>query len=514
MEQRLHPQVNLPPAAPFLPIAFVFMRSPFSPRSLTVVSALVVFSFSAHAADVQDAAPVPTPVINRDAVTLYAQFCANCHGDKLQGNKAQSLLDADWQHARDDASLAKVIKNGVLRSGMPSFGPTLNEAEIRALVVLIRETGKRHVEPALGSAKGLPTGVQRSELHSFRIEKLIDGLDVPWSLAFLPDGRLLFTERTGDLLIAENKNGAWKTHKVAGMPKVWVRDEGGLMAIALHPDYAKNGWLYLTLSDPGENDTGMTKLVRGRLRDDRWVDQETIWEAPVSSYTNNGTNFGGRAVFEGEYVFLSVGERGAVGQAQDLSLPNGKVHRLFQDGRIPPDNPFVKTPGALPSIWSYGHRNPQGLAIKPATGELWETEHGPRGGDELNFVRAGRNYGWPVITYGMNYNGTPVSALTRKEGMEQPVIYWTPSIAVSPIRFYTGDGFPKWKNQLFLGALAQQELRRLEVVGDKVIHQELLLKNHGRVRDMIAGPDGALYIALELPGPGVPSCIIRLVPAE
>ena len=450
----------------------------------------------------------------RDAATLYAQFCANCHGADLQGNKAQSLLDAHWQNGKTDADITRVIHDGVVTSGMPAFGATMTEAEIRALVVLIRETGTRHVDPAVGRAAQLPSGVQTSELHSYRIEKVIDGLDVPWSLAFLPDGRLLFTERTGALFIATQSGGHWTTQPIIGAPKVWVRDEGGLLAIGIPPDYAKTGWIYLTLSDPGDHDTGNTKLVRGRLRDGQWTDEETIFAAPSSTYTSNGTNFGSRVVFSGDYLFLSFGERGEVGQAQDLSLPNGKVHRLFRDGRIPPDNPFVHTPGALPSIWSYGHRNPQGLALNPATGDLWETEHGPRGGDELNFIRPGRNYGWPVITYGMNYNGTPVSPLTAKEGMEQPVVYWTPSIAVSPIRFYTGNAFPKWKGQLFLGALAQQELRRLVLDGDHVIHQELILKKLGRVRDMITGPDGYLYVSLEIPGPENPACIIRLVPAN
>ncbi len=459
------------------------------------------------------AGSTPAGSPTRNATALYAELCANCHGADLQGGKAGSLLDQNWRHARDDAGLAKVIREGVIVSGMPAFDVSLNEAETRALVVLIRETAKRRVDPAVRHTNELPDGVQHSELHSYRIEKIIEGLDVPWSLGFLPDGRLLFTQRTGGLFIATQKEGKWTTRKVTGVPPVWVRDEGGLMGLAVHPDYATNGWLYLVLSDPGENDTGNTKLVRGRLRDGQWVEQETLFEAPRETYTNLGINFGGRVVFTNGYLFLAFGERGKVGQAQNLSLPNGKIHRLLPNGQIPQGNPFEKTPNALPSIWSYGHRNPQGLAVHPRTGELWETEHGPRGGDELNFIRAGRNYGWPIITHGMNYNGTPVSSLTEKEGLEQPVIDWTPSIAVSPIRFYEGDAFPKWKHHLFLGALAQQELRRLEVKADKVIHNELIFKGLGRVRDMIAGPEGALYVALEIPGPGTPDFIIRLVPA-
>lgn len=454
---------------------------------------------------------------NRDAASLYEQLCANCHGADLQGSKASSLLDTKWLHAKDDAGLTRVIQKGVPRSGMPAFAAALNDAETRALVVFIRETARRRIDPAVRHTHDLPTTPQTSEHHTYRIEKVVDGLDVPWSLAFLPNGRLLYTERNGGISsVTPAADGSlpWSSVPIADVPKAWVRDEGGLMALAVDPDYAANGWLYLTLSDPGEDDTGNTNLVRGRIRDGRWTDEQTLLATSRDRYTSLGINFGGRVVFSKGYLFLSFGERGHVGQAQDLSLPNGKVHRLLPDGSIPADNPFIKIPGALPSIWSYGHRNPQGLAVHPTTGELWETEHGPRGGDELNYVRRGRNYGWPLATHGMNYDGTAVSSLTEKKGLESPVLHWTPSIAVSPIRFYSGDAFPKWKNNLFLGALAQQELRRLEVKGDRVIHQELILKNRGRVRDMITGPDGLLYVALEIPGPDTPDCIIRLVPAN
>lgn len=457
------------------------------------------------------AASSPPP---RDSATLYAQFCAGCHGAELQGNRAGSLLDKKWMNASDDAGLRRVIRDGVRRSGMPGFSKTFSESEIRALVILIRESAHRNADPAVTETYELPAGIQHSKRHAYRVERIITNLDVPWALAFLPDGRLLVTERNGALSEARLEEGRWTTGAIAGTPPVVARDEGGLLAIKPDPDYATNGWLYLTLSDPGPDGTANTKLVRGRLRDGQWVDQETIYQAPATSYTNLTINFGSSVAFHDGYLFFSFGERGEVGQAQDLSRPNGKVHRLFPDGRIPPDNPFVKTPGALPSIWSYGHRNPQGVAIHPLTGELWETEHGPRGGDELNYIRRGRNYGWPVITHGMNYDGTSVAAITKKHGMEQPVLQWTPSIAVSPIRFYTGDAFPQWKNQLFLGALAQQELHRLEVKGNRVVHQELILKGQGRVRDIITGPDGFLYLALEIPGPDTPDHVVRLVPAD
>lgn len=471
--------------------------------------ALLLFAICLGPCPLQGAEPSP-----RAAAALYEQFCAGCHGADLRGNRAGSLLDEKWSGASDDTALRRVIRDGQPRSGMPAFGRSFTEAEIRSLVILIRESAHRRGDPAVHETREPPEGVQCSERHAWRMEIVVTGLDVPWSLAFLPDGRLLFTQRSGSLGEATPGDRGWRTRIIAGTPPVWVRDEGGLLDVTPHPDYATNGWLYLTLADPGPEDSGNTKLVRGRIRDGRWVDQETLFQAPIDSYTNLGINFGSTVIFHDGYLFFSFGERGNVGQAQDLSLPNGKIHRLLPDGRVPPDNPFARRSGALPSIWSYGHRNPQGLAVDPRNGALWETEHGPRGGDELNFIRSGANYGWPVVTYGMNYDGTPVSALTARRDMYPPVLHWTPSIAVSPISFYTGDAFPGWKNQLFLGALGQQELHRLEVEGDRVMHRELILKGQGRVRDIVTGPDGYLYVALEIPGPDTPDYIVRLVPAD
>jgi aldose sugar dehydrogenase len=235
------------------------------------------------------------------------------------------------------------------------------------------------------------------------------------------------------------------------------------------------------------------------LRDGALVDQETVFQAKPEHYIKaGGVHFGGRIAFDKQgYLFFSIGERGGKIVAQDLSLPIGKIHRIHDDGRIPTDNPFVKTPNAVPSIWSYGHRNPQGLAVHPVTGQIFNSEHGPRGGDELNLVGKGKNYGWPVITYGMDYNGTAMTDITQKEGMEQPLTYWTPSIAVCGISFYSGDSFPKWKNQLFLASLAGKELRRIEIKDGKVTGQEVLFKSpndNDRMRHIVPGPDGAMYV--------------------
>lgn len=357
-----------------------------------------------------------------------------------------------------------------------------------------------------------PEDVHRSERHSFKVETFAEGFEIPWGMAFLPDGRMLVTEKLGAVRIVSPEGAV--SEPLAGVPAVRDNGQGGLLDIALHPDYEQNGWIYLTYSDPETDDQGesigMTALMRARLDGNSLVDQEVLWKAPKEYYTSRGHHFGSRIVFDGNgYVFFSVGDRGEQDNAQQLDFPNGKVHRLHDDGRIPEDNPFANEPGSIPSIWSYGHRNPQGMDFDPRSNELWAVEHGPRGGDELNHVRRGLNYGWPVITYGINYDGTKITDITEKEGMEQPVTQWTPSIAVCDMEFYSGSAFPGWSNSLFVTTLKFLELRRLEIDGTSVTHEEIVLNTGSRVRSVITGPDGYLYLALEDPGR-----IVRLVPAE
>ncbi len=448
----------------------------------------------------------------RDASQLYTEFCAGCHGQKLEGGKAGSLLDNVWKHGGTAAELTNSIQHGLPLDGMPAFSPTLSDAEVHAMVVFITETRVRVGNPQAQAAEPLPTGVQHSELHSYRVESVAEGLDVPWSLAFLPDGRMLVTERVGRLRVIEH--GELQPTPIAGIPKPVVRDEGGMLSVVIDPDFVNNGWVYLSFSDSGNDqaETAMTKIVRGHIKDGVWTDEQTVFGIPREQYPKGYMGFGCRLVFQGDYLFFTLGDRDLPPQAQDLTKPWGKTHRVFHDGSVPPDNPFVHTPGAVGSIWTYGHRNQQGIAIDPVTGDLWASEHGPRGGDELNHLGKGLNYGWPVITYGMNYDGTAITDHTEQAGMEQPVLYWTPSIAVSQIGFYRGGQFPKWKNNLFVGSLAQQEFWRMVVDGARVTHRELIFKHLGRIRDVVTGPDGLLYIALEIPGHL--GRIIRLVPAE
>lgn len=460
---------------------------------------------------------------------LYDDQCASCHGATLAGGRAASLLDDTWTYGGDDRSLMHSIREGRPEADMPAFKGLLSDAQMRALVVFIREAALRARGTPAERATPMVNRVIKSERHAFEVQTVSEGLETPWAIAFLPDGRMLVTERPGRLRMIEN--GKLLPEPIGGTPAVWSHQDGGLFDVELHPDYARNGWIYLSYSEQGDapsgntaftgtppNSPSMTVIIRGRVRDGKWVDQETLYRAAPELYWNNNSHYGSRFIFDRQgHLFYSIGDRGRQDDAQDLSLPNGKIHRVTDAGKIPRDNPFSNRRGALGSIWSYGNRNPQGLAWHPVTGTLWSTEHGPRGGDELNIIERGRNYGWPVISYGLLDGGLATES-TAKEGMEQPIAQWTPSPGVCPIVFYTGNRFPNWKNDLFLGSMGHEELRRLVLNGDKVLKQEVLFRGIGRVRDIVIGPDGYLYLALANPGASLssttPGRIVRLVPVQ
>ncbi|HEU0153784.1 MAG TPA: PQQ-dependent sugar dehydrogenase [Arenimonas sp.] len=347
---------------------------------------------------------------------------------------------------------------------------------------------------AATSAASAPPAVARfaSEAGALEVATVAEGLEHPWGMTFLPDGRTLVTERPGRLRIV-GTDGALSA-PVAGVPEVFAKGQGGLLDVALDPDFATDPWVYLSFSEPGEGGGG-TAVARGRWQDDALVDVEVIFRQLPKLDT--GQHFGSRLVFDREKrLYVTSGDRGTQPNVQPLDLGQGKIFRIERDGGIPADNPFVGRDDALPAIWSYGHRNVQGAALHPVTGALWQTEHGARGGDELNIPEAGKNYGWPVITLGVNYNGMPIGeGKTEAEGMEQPMHQWTPSIAPSGLAFYTADRFPAWQGDLFVGALAFQRVVRLELEGDKVVGEEALLTDLGeRIRDVRQGPDGYLYL--------------------
>ena len=374
------------------------------------------------------------------------------------------------------------------------------------------------VRPAAAQAPSTPPGVHESARHSFRVATVAEGLDHPWSMAWLPNGDMLVTERAGRLRIV--RNGRLLPDPVAGVPRVRARGQGGLLEVLPHPDFATNRLLYLSFSKPSANDSlATTAVVRGRLEGDRLVDVQEIFVA--EAWASGNAHFAGRMVFGPDrHLYLSVGDRGAPPNlmaqqpAQSLANHPGKVLRLQEDGRVPADNPFVGRSGAKPEIWSYGHRNPQGLTVHPGTGEIWENEHGPRGGDEVNRIVKGANFGWPVVSHGINYDGSVYSRETHRQGFESPRWTWVPSIATSGMLFYTGDAFPWWKGSLFVGGMVGEQLARLTLDGDRVVGFETLLPRElGRIRDVRQGPDGFIYLAVDGSNQRPLTPIVRLEPA-
>ncbi len=360
----------------------------------------------------------------------------------------------------------------------------------------------------LGAAQAAEP-VTSSEEHAFRVVIVTRRLEYPWGLAFLPDGRRLVTERPGRLRLVA-ADGTLDPRPVAGLPPIAVHGQGGLLDVALHPQFAENGLVYLSYAARGEGGIG-TEAARGRLVEHRLEDVKVLFrQQPKSS---GGRHFGSRLVFDRQdHLYITLGDRGEQDRAQKLDDLAGKIVRLTADGQIPADNPFANRAGVRLEIYSLGNRNVQGAALHPLTGELWAHEHGPQGGDEVNVIRAGRNYGWPVITYGVEYViGTKIGEGTHKPGMEQPLHKWVPSIAPSGMAFYQGDRFPRWRGDLFVGALKDQMLVRLRFDGEKVVKEERLLEDRlGRIRDVRAGPDGYLYLLTD-DRDGV---IARLEPAE
>ena len=361
--------------------------------------------------------------------------------------------------------------------------------------------------------------VQRSALHDYRVVTVADSLENPWSITFLPGGDMLFTERPGRLRVV--RKGKLLPEPVAGVPKVRGGGQGGLLEVLPHPSFATNRMLYLSYAKTSADTMqGTTAVVRAKLENDRLTDVHEIFEAKVWSAGRG--HHGSRLAFDRDgFLFITLGDRQVppsgnleAHPAQDLSNHFGKIIRLHDDGRVPTDNPFVSRPGALPEIWSYGHRNVQGFAIHPETGDVWATEHGPQGGDELNLIQPGKNYGWPVIGFGVNYrSGAAIHSGTHKEGMEQPVNVWVPSIATSGLLFYTGDKFPQWKNSLFVGGMNGEVLSRLTMDGKRVMSEEKLVQRMGRIRDVRQGPDGYIYLAIDHRG-GNKTPILRLEPVR
>jgi glucose/arabinose dehydrogenase/mono/diheme cytochrome c family protein len=487
------------------------------------------------------------------AQALYAEHCGGCHGNDAAGGRAASLFDEVFLKSRTDEQLVAAIRDGIPNTEMEPFGKALTPEQIWSLVVYVKTfTGGLRPRPAF---VGNPDGtVLKTEKQTVRVETVIEGLETPFGLEFLPGGRLLVTERPGRLRVwADGK----LSEPVKGTPAVNAVQDGGLLDVIAHPNYAQNGWIYLAYTErqPGYTPpppaepapaaaTGaapvgnvgapqgrgrgpqvpsMTVVVRGKINaNNEWTDQQFIYRADPSLYTGSGAHFGLRFIWDRDgHLFYSIGDRGSIPNAQNMQSAFGKIHRVNDDGSPVKDNPFVGQPGVPATIWSVGHRNPQGLAWHPVTGKLWESEHGPNSADEINVIEKGANYGWGVAT-----KAAQAGMVSSAPGMIDPVIYYTPTMATAGISFYTGDRYPAWKNtSLFVGGLLGERLERLETDGDKVTHQEVIFNNFGRVRDITQGPDGYLYIALQNPTGGTsgvpgglsastPGRVIRLVPQQ
>ena len=454
--------------------------------------------------------PFFNQALAQEAEQVYASYCAGCHGASLQGtSEAVPLIKRTWKHGRGKSYLIRNITYGIAGTLMPGWKAALTPEQIEALADFIVDAQRRPIS----QPPPVPRKV-RTRDYALRVEKIVDqGLDSPWAIAFIDEKNALVTERKGQLRVL--KDGVLVDEPVKGLPLPLQTRIGGLMDVALDPDYATNGWVYLsmshtTTSPQDANAPGMTKIIRGRIDQHTWVDQETVFEVPDSLHVAKGHRWGAPLLFDREgYLYFTIGDLAEGEASQNLQKAHGKTYRVFPDGSIPPDNPFVDQPEAIAGIFTLGNRNTQGLAQHPETGVLWSTDHGPMGGDELNILLGGRNYGWPVVTYGIDYDGTMISAHTQKEGMEEPVTYWSPSIAAGAAVFVEGPLFSNWKNDLLVGALAFEEIRRITIEGEQVTDQEVMFKGYGRVRNIELSPDGSIYVVLNRP-----DMIVRLTPDE
>jgi glucose/arabinose dehydrogenase len=463
----------------------------------------------------------------QSATRIWETSCMSCHGEDAQGGSAPSLLEDQWLAPEKDRDFFEKVKHGVPNTAMTSFGETLSDAQIWAVVVHLRELQERARRQRIGVLKPDREGIYRTTHAGYKVERLVTrGLKDPWSVDFLPPAKdgtrpILITEKPGRLRVWQSGQ---LSEPVKNIPAVRDRGQGGLMDVAVHPEFEKNGWVYLSFSEPlkgARGEPAMTTIARGKLVNAgnawSWDNIETIFRAPEATFQNGDLHYGCRIVFQKPdkpadkwIMFFAIGERGRMEFAQDLTRPNGKVFRVYDDGSIPADNPFVnqKDKGVLPQIWSYGHRNPQGLVID-LQGRLWDTEHGPRGGDELNLVAEGQNYGWPTVSFGINYNDSSFRVPWGDPAIVMPTLRWIPSIAACGLDVARGDAFKAWEGDLLAGGLAGQVVERLRIGTDgQVLEREEIVKNLGRVRDVVCGPDGLIYLALN-----GPDHVVRLVPA-
>lgn len=451
--------------------------------------------------------PSPDAPLSPEAqrgLAVYAQSCATCHGPRGRGAQGPSITGPMFRHGSSDEELERSIREGYPAQGMPSFKDALTGANVKEIIAFIRSQadtvapGELGPLPAIVPVDPWPTGVVHTAVQDFRVEKVAQ-IPQPYGLAPLPDGRILVTQATGELRIVDRAGIV--SDPIIGTPKGLPTQDAmrrTMLDVALHPDFATNGWVYLTWAEqqPGvKGDPGVRiTLSRGRIKNGTWTDRQDLLTTPSHMSGSAKIAFDGKG-----HVFYAVLD-GNVAEAdpetapaQDLSLPAGKILRLNDDGSVPSDNPFVGRKGAFPYVWSYGHRVALGLAFD-VEGSLWETENGPRGGDELNRIVPGKNYGWPGVTWGHRYDDKAVTPRPQQAGMEQPVYNWSPTPSLSSIRFYNAAAFPNWKGSAFIGTLKYRTLMRATLTNDRVVLLETILFNVGRMRDLEVGADGFIYV--------------------
>lgn len=469
------------------------------------------------------------------SLLAFGQYCASCHGGALEGGElGPPLVDVELPNGDSTEALIRAIGGGYPERGMPAFGEVLPPKLVKGLALYVSEQRQGFGRTSKSWESSLPNGPQRAREHDFCVEVVARLGSRPYSIAPLPDGRFLLTEIVRGLSVVDVDGSQGPL--VADTPRVWdpllSADNSYLMMgvvldVALHPDFGENGWIYLSHTHRCHLDCGfvipksMVRVVRGRIRDGRWVDQEVIWSVDPGLYTVVPDNVSaGRLAFDHDgHVYVSIGGKATYDWVQWLDKPTGKIHRVRDDGVVPADNPFA--PGdevsTAHTVWSYGHRTPQGLAGHPVTGEIWGTEMGPRGGDEVNRIQRGGNYGWPMFTNGLDYDGEPVT-IGEDLGLElaiedtvQPVVDFTPAPALSSFEFYRGEAFPGWENDLIVGTLKARTLYRLRIEDGKLVDQEKLLTGLARIRDVEIGAEGFVYLLLEH---GEEGSIVRLVPSD
>jgi aldose sugar dehydrogenase len=430
----------------------------------------------------------------RKALNTYSADCASCHGATVEG-----FVQRDWKHGSSRLEIIRSIGGNFPGGEKHQFAQKMKEQDLQQLGQYIIEAIVARKQKMI--TEDAPTnGIFTSQGMTVQLDTIARNLENPWGMAFLPNGDLLFTERSGKLWRMTPQG---KKTQIGGVPPVLEESQGGLLDVELHPQFATNAFVYLSYSkfrDSSGVQLATTAVHLARLEGDRLVEGTDIFTALPYSLTRY--HYGSRLEFDKQgYLYISVGDRGDQdANPQQLGSDCGKIHRIHADGHVPKDNPFLTQKGARSTLYSYGHRNPQGIALNPITGDLWETEHGPQGGDELNVIRAGKNYGWPVVSYGTHYDGRPFTQLTEKEGIESPKTYWIPSIAPCGLTFINSDRYPAWKGDLLAGSLRFKYVERIRLDGEKVALREPLLKNLGRIRCLTVSPDGYLYVAVEEPG--------------